>query len=190
VTDARSTRFGRSVEVRFRASRRGSWYAAVTDVPGIGPVTSVALYGLLDEKSDASMHRSLSELTPLFEDRRYNRHLVLGGDFNTWTGWGARSAHLARDRTVLDRIAALGLVDCLDAARKEGRLEGCPCSLGDGCRHVRTRLDPRKPDIPYQMDYLFASKKLAKRLEICRVADEAPWPKPSDHYPIVATFSS
>jgi exonuclease III len=39
------------------------------------------------------------------------------------------------------------------------------------------------------MDYLFASKKLAKKLDTSRVADEAPWPKPSDHYPIVATFT-
>jgi hypothetical protein len=40
----------------------------------------------LDEKSDASVHRSLSELTPLLEDRRYNERLIIGGDLNTWTG--------------------------------------------------------------------------------------------------------
>lgn len=45
------------------------------------------------------MHRSLSELAPMFDDSRYNRLMLLGGDLNTWTGWKA-GLHLERDRVV------------------------------------------------------------------------------------------
>jgi len=189
IDDARASRYGRPIPIPFAPSRPGSWVAASVTLPDIGDVTVVALYGLMDEKSDASLHRSLSELAPLFDDPRYRERLVLGGDLNTWTGWAAGSWHLERDRIVLDRIGAYGLVDVLDRARAEGRLDGCPCSLED-CRHTRTRLDPRKPEVPYQMDYLFASPAMAELLESCVVPSEEPWPAPSDHYPIVATFRS
>jgi hypothetical protein len=149
VTNAHASRRGRPIDVPFTNSRPGSWTAGVVAVPDVGPVTAVALYGLMDEKSDASVHRSLSELTPIFEDEHYRRLLVLGGDMNTWTGWKAGSGHLARDRNVLDRVAALGLQDCLKAKRAEGRLEGCPCSLEE-CDHTRTRRDARYPHIPYR----------------------------------------
>jgi uncharacterized protein (DUF58 family) len=160
----------------------------VVSVPDLGDVTAVSLYGLMDERSDASLHRSLSELSAVFDDPRYNRLLLLGGDFNTWTGWEAGSAHLARDLVVLDRIRAFGLIDCLEAKRRRGRLEGCPCSLGTRCRHTRTRLDPRYPGIPYQMDYLFASRDLAELLTSSEALDHERWPSPSDHFPIVASF--
>jgi hypothetical protein len=188
IEDARASRGGRAIKVPFESSRPGTWTAAVASVPEVGEVTAISLYGLMDEKSDASVHRSLSELAPVFDDARYNELLLLGGDLNTWTGWEAGSPHLARDRVVLDRIRAYGLVDCLEAKRPSGRLEGCPCSLGEGCTHTRTRLDPRYPDVPYQMDYLFASPALAERLVSCEALGHDTWPSPSDHFPIVATF--
>jgi endonuclease/exonuclease/phosphatase family metal-dependent hydrolase len=171
-------------------SRPGSWTAAVVRVPGVGDVTAISLYGLLDEKSDASVHRSLSDISPLLEDERYNRLLLLGGDLNTWTGWKQGSKHLARDRVVLDRILAHGLYDCLITALERagrGPLKGCTCSLGDDCRHTRTRLDRQRKDTPYQMDYLFASRELIQRLDTC-MAIEPPADSPSDHFPILATF--
>jgi len=63
-------------------SRRGSWTAVVVSFPNEERVTVISPYGLLDERSDASVHRSLSDLTPLLEDRRYNQLLLLGGDLN------------------------------------------------------------------------------------------------------------
>lgn len=189
VDDAAASRYGRKLELPFVNSRPGSWAAAVVSVPDFNDVTAISLYGLLDEKSDTSIHRSLSELAPVFEDKDYNRFLVLGGDLNTWTGWAEGSGHLARDRVVFDRIMAFGLVDCLKETRKPGRLKDCPCSLGKGCTHTRTRVDPRYPHIPYQMDYLFASRELAKRLKSCQALDSPAWRKRSDHFPIVAAFS-
>jgi len=53
----------------------------------LGPVSAVALYGLMDELSDASVHRSLSELSPVLDDPKYNKQVILGGDLNTGTQW-------------------------------------------------------------------------------------------------------
>jgi hypothetical protein len=48
-------------------------------------VTFISLYGLLDDLADASVHRSLSDLDPVFTDSRYNEYIVLGGDLNIST---------------------------------------------------------------------------------------------------------
>jgi hypothetical protein len=86
---------------------------------------------LLDELSDASVHRSLSELSPILDDPDYNQLVILGGDLNTGTQWSkGEQAWNARDRNVLDRIEALGLVDCIRAKREPGRLDGCLCVDG------------------------------------------------------------
>ena len=69
-----------------------------------------------------------------------------------------------------------------------GRLEGRPCDLAEECTHTETRLDAGSPDVPYQMDYLFASRVLAERLVTCVALGQEEWPSPSDHYPIVALF--
>jgi hypothetical protein len=188
IDDATASRYGRKLDLPFVNSRPGSWTAGMVSIEGLGEVTAIALYGLMDEKSDTSVHRSLSELAPIFDDKRYNKHLILGGDLNTWTGWAAGSMHLERDRVVLERIRAYGLVDCLEAKREPGRINGCPCSLGDECRHTRTRIDPRRPEVPYQMVYLFASKSLVGRLTRCEALASSH--EPSDHFPISATFES
>jgi hypothetical protein len=90
---------------------------------------------LLDELSDASVHRSLSELSPILDDPKYNKLVVLGGDLNTGTQWPKDEAFNKRDRNLLERIEALGLVDCLRAKRAPGRLDGCPCVDGAACAH-------------------------------------------------------
>ena len=74
--------------------------------------------------------------------------------------WVAANVRV-RDIRDVTAISLYGLMD--------GRLDGCPCTLGVDCMHSRTRLDPRYPKIPYQMDYLFASPALAERLNRCSV---------------------
>ena len=59
------------------------------------------------------------------------------------------------------------------------------CLQGDDCAHVRTRRDPKHPDVPYQTDYLFASPKLAS-LVSCEVLASDRWFAISDHALIVA----
>ena len=69
--------------------------------PGRKDVTVVSLYGLLDEKSDASVHRSLSELTPIFEDARYNKLLLLGGDLAVAGDFTHNSTFTPNNRVVI-----------------------------------------------------------------------------------------
>ena len=63
------------------------------------------------------------------------------------------------------------------------------CRLREGCTHTRTYYDDKRPHIPYQDDYLFASAALAGDDGL--VSCFAPWVgpgSPSDHAPIVAVF--
>lgn len=107
-------------------------------------MTVISIYGLLDERSDRSVHRSLSELSPIFDHEAYGKYLLLGGDLNILAN--PRPDDPVRDRhlTVLSRIRAYGLVDCLEKALLErdpprGGLANCPCGLGDGCTHTWTK---------------------------------------------------
>ena len=60
--------------------------------------------------------------------------------------------------------------------------------FGDDCTHTRTRRDSRRPDVPYQTDYLWASRDLAERLVSCEALSQDEWFAISDHAPIVADF--
>lgn len=68
-------------------------------------MTCISLYGLIEELTDASMHRSLSEISPIFSDPRHNRLVLLGGDFNTSTA--TETTGRERDRIVLDRSSVM-----------------------------------------------------------------------------------
>jgi hypothetical protein len=173
-------------------SRRGAWAAAVVSLPNGEHVTVIALYGLLDERSDASVHRSLSDLTPLLEDPRYNELLLLGGDLNPlWSADTATMIH-ARVQGVFDRIeGGFGLRDLQQSPRNPKRpsepLANCTCSHGEECRHVWTFRGDSNSMAACQDDYLLASPAMEERLEECWVpefGDDAS----SDHVPVIATF--
>jgi hypothetical protein len=191
ISDARIDRHYRQ-PLPFEPSRPGTWLAISVDINGT-PITVISLYGLMDERSDASVHRSLSELAPIFDHRIYGKRLLLGGDLNILAN--PRRNDPARDRhlAVLSRIKAYGLVDCLEKSLLErdpprGALQNCPCDLGEGCTHTQTKR-VKGSLIPYQDDYLFASSSFAARLLSCGalpLTDDSP----SDHAPIVATFQS
>jgi len=168
-------------------------FVAARVVVGGHEITVASLYGildgpLLDKQTYAvtSMHRSLSDLTPLLNARSTMR--VLGGDLNVSTQM--RPPDRAAHRLVFDRIAAFGLGDCTRAtAGARQRLGNCICEEGDACVHVQTHRNPKSP-VPWQLDYLFASKKqLMNRLTSCRAVDDDPrvW-ELSDHCPLVAEF--
>jgi len=185
IRDARRSRSGRVL--RFEASRKGSWVAARVFLPEDGEeVTAISLYGLLDEKSDASVHRSLSELSPIFEDERYGRLLLMGGDLNTLARAGLGSRRLAKDEGVLNRITeGFGLVDLLKRTIRgsaRGPLERCGCGYGTACEHTWTHVHGDDPTTKFQDDYLFASAALADRLGACEVL---PFTEASDHAPLV-----
>jgi hypothetical protein len=179
---------------KLMVSRRGSWMAAVVTLPSGERITAISLYGLLDERSDASVHRSLSDLTPLLEDDRYNELLLLGGDLNPLWSVGRTTRTFERVQGVIDRITrGFGLEDLLlktltDKDPERGRLETCTCSLGQDCRHVWTYRRNRASRTGCQDDYLFASQALVERLDECR-AHPFTDASSSDHTPIEATFT-
>lgn len=174
--------------------RAGTWVACRVDLGGI-PVTSIALYGLTDEAYPTywqSTEKAISEVMPILEHAEYGKHVLLGGDWNILAGSPPNSSH-----GVLTGLEDFGLVDCLKAKlpadryddpvrRKE--MDNCRCGKGPDCTHTRTFYDKRRPTIPYQDDYLFASEGLADLLTRCS-AEPLDENSPSDHAPIVAEFN-
>ena len=65
ITDARPHWRQGSRNVPFECSRPGSWVAASVET-AFGKVSCVSLYGLMDEFSDSSVHRSVSEFSPIY----------------------------------------------------------------------------------------------------------------------------
>jgi hypothetical protein len=191
ITDAKATRRGEPLDLPFKPTRPGTWVAATVPIRDDLRVSVIALYGLTDEKTDASVHRSLSDLEPIFEDTAYSDLLLLGGDLNIFAN--PRPNDPARDRHLLvrERIKAYGLCDLFerDARPREQQInpEGeCPCGEAQ-CSHVWTfRSDNSNyANVRYQDDHAFASHSLADRLESC---ESLGFNDASDHAPIRATF--
>jgi hypothetical protein len=189
ITDARRTREYRDrPSLPFKPSRPGTWIAARVKL-GRLTVTAVALYGLLDEMSDASMHRSLSELAPIFDHRVYRKYVLLGGDFNIFANPRRDDRARERHRSVLMRLEAYGLTNCLDGfprPAREAREDPCPCGAKHCRQHWRTfRRSPSAPGRAYQEDYLFISEAMAKFPRECSVLAFQPT---SHHAPVRAVF--
>lgn len=189
IHDAQARAYGgRRPNVRFENSRPGSWIAGLVEIPGAEPITCVSIYGLMDELSDASVHRSLSDMSALFSDERYGDRVVMGGDLNITTQY-PQGHRLDASMAVLARIRAFGLHDLL-AEKWEPSDEKCDCTFGMKCRHTRTRIDPGDPGKPLQVDYLFASCDLIAHPYTCKTLGRNEWVDCSDHAPIIATFES
>ena len=161
-------------------------------------MTTIALYGLNDEPYVDSVRRSLSELAPILGNEQYSRYLVLGGDFNILAGKApSRKPHPGNE--LLEEFKAYGLIDCLASALPPDRyyhepirrtdMDNCRCGLREACTHTRTYYDYRRPHIPYQDDYLFASPALAAdgHLVSCIAQPVGPG-SPSDYAPLIAVF--
>lgn len=135
-------------------------------------IIMISLYGVPDYKlrHTPDLHRKLSDLTPILEDRCFRHHIILGGDFNATT---ERDTSKRRENQILfDRIQDFGLVDCL-------------AKFHPG--HAPTHINPRG-QVCSQLDYLFASAALAQRLTKCEVINTPEVHGLSDHNPILAEF--
>ena len=184
----------RGTVLPFENSRPGSWTAATVAIPDVGTVACISIYGLLDDVGDDSVHRSLSEMSPIFSDKRFTGKIILGGDLNISTQLAKkRDGDLfKRVQSVFDRIEGYGLADCLALKRVPGRLDDCPCPLGEDCNHTRTKWVGKAGGPPLQMDYLFASRALVNGdgLISCNALEPELWKDFSDHAPILATFKT
>jgi exonuclease III len=104
------------------------------------------------------------------------RQVLVGGDFNLSTTFDARRRGGRGNQEYLDRMAALGVVECL--ANFQRRL-------------TPTFRNATGGGVVHQIDHLFASPSLAAQLRRCEVppADDFFQQGLSDHLPIIADFN-
>jgi endonuclease/exonuclease/phosphatase family metal-dependent hydrolase len=155
-------------------SHPGAFAVADVQLPSDRAVTVASVYGMLAfsvlnrvRYAVTTLHRTLSDLTPILDVHRTPRPVVLAGDLNVspQITWPDTAAHVA----VIDRIKAFGLSDCLG-------------DMHDG-QYVRTF---GKVETPFQDDWVFASPSLT--CTRCEPVDtDEAWAL-SDHCPVMAEF--
>lgn len=150
---------------------------------GTGSLVLVSLYAIWKGSfADATLHRAISDLTPLLAK---GTEMLVMGDMNVFRGYtlGDGKSTLKRYDAVFDRFDSLGLH--LIGPFGAEPLAGCPCSEGPDCRHVRTYRHLNKVDSPaLQLDFGFGTVGVQRALDTCRVLDEAKWWSHSDHAPV------
>jgi endonuclease/exonuclease/phosphatase family metal-dependent hydrolase len=174
-----------SVASDLLCTQPGSVAIADLVLPGQSPLVLVSLYGAFEQRySITTVHRILSDLTPLFDSRHYKK-IIVAGDLNSSTQ--LPSPDRERHRNLFERIESFGLVDLLKrTADERERLADCPCE-DIPCTHLQTHRHS-KSRVPWQDDYIFASEPLADKLVGCHAVDGGdtnPWSF-SDHCPLVA----
>ena len=160
----------------------GATIVARVTVPGVGPITCVSVYGLINDYAQTTMLRIVADLIPLFDSPDGER-VVLGGDMNVTTATLPSTPELRRYEAVLKAVKSLGLQNLAEtAAERPPPLEGCLCGASS-CHHLRTYGD----NPGSQLDWLFATPELARRCSRLRV-DYEKVGSLSDHAPIIADF--
>jgi endonuclease/exonuclease/phosphatase family metal-dependent hydrolase len=167
---------------------------AIAEIESATPLLVVSVYGIIDHGyADCTVHRILSDLTPLIDERRARR-MVIAGDLNITSQWSSkhraflRGRHeecLARDLNLLNRFETLGFHNVV--VRSDGPLPGCDCRAGAACRHVQTQRHDRSP-FPWQNDYVFVTADLLDRAPAVEVFDRDEAWELSGHCPVVIEF--
>lgn len=168
-------------------SHVGAWVAARAAI-GTEQLVVVSLYGLLEGPlmnretyATTSVHRSLSDLTPLLDGERRRGRVILAGDLNCSTQLSPpwREAH----RAVFHRIGAFRLANLFEVERLGiAAAAECPCA-DRPCHHVQTHRHPGS-GTPWCNDYVFVGRALAAQAASIRV-DESSYAL-SDHGAVVA----
>jgi len=156
------------------ASHPGAFCVTEAKLSSGRVVTMASVYGMLALRvrngrryAVTTVHRTLSDLTPILDVKRSKGAVILAGDLNVTPQ--IREPETAAHEAVIQRIKAFGLVDCLGEAH-------------DG-QFVRTY---RKHALPWQDDWVFASEPLT--CTRCEAVDtEEAWGL-SDHCPVIAEF--
>jgi endonuclease/exonuclease/phosphatase family metal-dependent hydrolase len=160
----------------------GATIVARVTVPGVGPITCVSVYGLINVYAQTTMLRIIADLIPLFDSPDGER-VVLGGDMNVTTAMSPSTPELRRYEAILKAVESLGLQNLAEtAAERPPPLENCLCGASS-CHHLRTY--GNNPGS--QLDWIFATPELARRCRRLRV-DYEKVGSLSDHAPIIADF--
>jgi endonuclease/exonuclease/phosphatase family metal-dependent hydrolase len=167
-------------------SQKGAYAVGVVTMSD-APVVVASIYALWDygwlpkgarpRYAHTSLHRAISDLTPVLDTADHGLSVIVGGDFNTSSQFP--SPHREAFRTVHDRLSGLGL-DNVTLGPEDQPLDGCPC-VDEPCRHVQTYEGP----IPYQDDYLYMSQDLVRRTRLVQIERTAAVEAVSDHFPLI-----
>lgn len=169
-------------------SHPGSFTAANLRLHDGTEVTVVSAYAVWETAgptwcSEATFHRTISDLTPLLLHPP-GAGLVIAGDFNAYYRYG--DAEDARYMTVFNRLEAYDMT--FVGPQGDAPLARCRCKLGDDCRHVHTYLHHKKPENnALQLDFVYASSHLATHALSCGPVEGSAFDL-SDHLPIVTVF--
>lgn len=155
-------------------SHPGASVVAEAEIMPGRKVTFVRISGLIRKGglsdtgyATTTVHRTLSDLTPVLDVHRSKRTLVLGGDMNVTPEIPFPGAEM--HAATIERLKAFRLVDCL-GAKQDGFV-----------RTIRHRNNPAST--PYQDDWIFASPDLS--IVACDpVDDKSAWAL-SDHCPVI-----
>ena len=124
-----------------------------------------------------SLHRAISDLTPVLDSAAHGMPVIVGGDFNTSSQFP--SPHREAFRTVHERLTGLGLHN-VSLRPEDQLLAGCPCD-DEPCRHLQTY----EGAIPYQDDYLYMSEDLVRRTRLVQMERTEAVQAVSDHFPLI-----
>ena len=134
--------------------------------------------------SDASAHRIISDLSAFIGHSDPTKHRILAaGDLNMFYGTiGSRLSLPERDRTVWDRMQALGLEFLGPQAPHVRRAGTAPDDVPPDTRNVPTYYRPGSgPETAVnQLDYAFASRGFHEKVSVLAMNEIEEW-GPSDH---------
>ena len=135
--------------------------------------------------ADGSAHRIISDLSAFIGSCDPSTHRILAaGDLNTICGAkdDNRLALPARDRTIWDRMGALGLEFLGPQTPNGRRADPTPSGLPPDTKNVPTYHTPRRTPrtAENQLDYGFASRGFHKQISVRAMNEVADWGA-SDH---------
>jgi hypothetical protein len=174
-------------------SRPGTLAAAIVTPAQGDPFIAASVYGQWETPhdltggrfifADASVHRLVSDLS-VFVSKKFGQDLLVAGDLNILCGYGEDGDPYwaARYETVFSRMAALGLTFVGPQAPHGRRAEPWPKELPPTSNNVPTYHTKRQTPstCTRQLDFVFASNKLAERLHVRALNEPDQW-GPSDH---------
>lgn len=185
LADARAGELG--------VSRPGTLSAAVV-TPSVGePFVAVSVYAMWEGPhavtkgrfiyADASVHRLISDLS-VFVRERSDYDILVAGDLNVLYGYGedGNEYWASRYATVFNRMVALGLLFIGPQAPAGRSADPWPDELPRASKNVPTYHTARQTSATCtrQLDFVFASERLAKRLRVAALNNPDQW-GPSDH---------
>ena len=134
---------------------------------------------------DISVHRAISDLSAFIGNTNPATHRILvAGDLNIIHGFidDSPQSFVARDRTIIDRMDALGMVFVGPQHPNGRRASPTPYGLPPDTRNVPTYRTTRQTPATakYQLDYVFASRGFHESVTARALNGVDEW-GPSDH---------